>query len=56
MDNFNNSIYFTSRISYNVKYYLFQKGVTNDQLPHTVISKQGLIDHLSSQGLMMHLF
>ena len=51
MDNFNNSIYFTSRISYNVKYYLFQNGVTNDQLPHTVISKQGLIDHLSSQGV-----
>ena len=52
MENFNNSIYFTCRISDYIKYYLIQNGVSNNQLPPpTIHSKQGFIDYLSSQGI-----
>lgn len=50
MSNYEESIYFTSRISRYMLDELMKNGVENCHLPSDITTKQGLIEHLSSQG------
>ncbi|WP_295615645.1 methyltransferase domain-containing protein [uncultured Methanobrevibacter sp.] len=50
MSNYKESIYFTSRISRYMLENLMKNGVEKHHLPSHITTKQGLIEHLKSQG------